>query len=161
MLRGSNTIYSVSINPIPPGADVIVTGNNTFRYFNLSNGLNIVRQEITAKENPGSTHYTCHTWAVGKLYVCTSQGEILQLDNKSCKGILEQSPQDGRAIEFVVSCNKGFITGGENNTLYFYSLETEGSKSICERRNKAPITISSQLPELKNVRIRSLAKSPN
>lgn len=159
MLRGTNSIYSVSINPTPPGADVVVTGNNTFRYFNL-NGLSIVRQEITSKENPGSTHYTCHAWAVGKLYVCTNQGEILQLDNKNCKGILDQSPQDGRAIEHIVACNKGFITGGENNTLNFFSLESEGSKSVCERK-KPSISLSSQLPELKNVRIRSLAKSPN
>jgi len=161
ILRGVNAIYGVSINPTPPNADVVVTGNNTFRYYNLSNGLQQIKQDITAKENQGSTHYTCHVWAAGKLYVCTNQGDILQLDAKACKGRLDCSPSDGLAIEYIVSCNKRLITGGENNSLYFFNLESEGSKSVCERHNAEAITISSQIPELLNVRIKSLAVSPN
>ena len=140
---------------------MVVTGNNTFRYYNLSNGLQQVKQEITAKENQGSTHYTCHVWAAGKLYVCTNQGEILQLDSKSCKGRIDCSPNDGLAIEAIVTSGKKLITGGENNSLYFFNLESEGSKSLCERQNMEAITISSQLPELGNARIRSLAVSRN
>ncbi len=159
-LRGVNAIYGVSINPFPPNADVVVTGNNTFRYYNLSNGLQQLRQEITAKENQGSTHYTCHAWAAGKLYVCTNQGDILQLDSKTCKGRMDCSPNDRKAIEHIVVCGKRIITGGEDNQLYFYTLESEGSKSVCERINTEAITISSQL-DVGNARIRSLAVSRN
>ena len=161
ILRGGNAIYEVSINPTPPTADVVVTGNNTFKYYSIGNGLQQLKQEITAKENQGSTHYTAHVWAGGKLYVCTNQGEILQLDSKSCKGRIECSPNDGLAIEHAIASNKHMITGGEKNSLNFFNLETEGSKSICERRNKDPIYISSQIKEIGNARIRALAVSPN
>lgn len=161
ILRGGNAIYEVTVNPMPPHGDVVVTGNNTFKYYNLGNGLQQLKQEITAKENQGSTHYTTHVWACGKLYVCTNQGEMLLLDSKSCKGRIECSPNDGQAIEHAVASNKYLVTGGERNGLYFFGLETEGSKAICERRNKEAIRISSFLPELGNHSIRSLAISPN
>lgn len=160
-MRGVNAIYGVSINPSPPSADVVVTGNNTFRYYNLSNGLQQLRQEITAKENQGSTHYTCHVWAAGKWYICTNQGDILQFDGKTCKGRMDCSPKDGLAIEHIVACNKRLITGGENNSLYFFNLESEGSKSVCEKQNAEAVRISAQLEEIGNARIRSLAVSPN
>ena len=99
ILRGGNSIYEVSINPTPPNADVVVTGNNVFKYYSLGNGLQQLKQEITAKENPGSSNYTTHVWANGKLYVCTSQGEILLVDSKSCKGKIESSPSDGLSME--------------------------------------------------------------
>lgn len=161
ILRGGNAIYEVSVNPTPPSADVVVTGNNTYKHYNLGNGLQQLKQEITAKENQGSTHYTAHVWAGGKMYVCTNQGEILQLDSKSCKGRIECSPNDGLAIEHAVASSKHMIVGGEKNGLNFFNLETEGSKSICERRNKETICISTYLPEIGNARIRALAISPN
>ena len=44
ILRGNNEINQVSINPSPPNADVVVTGNNTFKYYNLANGLQQLKQ---------------------------------------------------------------------------------------------------------------------
>jgi len=161
ILRGGNIIYDVTINPMPPYGDVVVTGNNMFKYYNLGNGLQQLKQEITAKENQGSTHYTTHVWACGKLYVCTSQGEILLVDSKTCKGRIECSPNDGQAIRHAIASNKYLITGGEKNGLYFFSLETEGNKAICERRNQEAIRISTSFPEVDNYSIRSLAISPN
>eukprot|EP00831_Metopus_contortus_P042287 TRINITY_DN3343_c0_g1_i1.p1 TRINITY_DN3343_c0_g1~~TRINITY_DN3343_c0_g1_i1.p1 ORF type:complete len:1270 (-),score=308.03 TRINITY_DN3343_c0_g1_i1:73-3882(-) len=161
-ISGMNAIYSVSINPNGGNSDVVVIGNNTFRYYNLSNGLQTLRSEITAKENPGSTHYTAIAWDGGKFYITTNQGEILQLDNKSCKGILDCSPKDGLSIEHIIAVKKGLVTGGENNSLNFFSLESEGSsKTIVTRNPSRPITISSQLPEVGTSRIRSLTISPN
>ena len=143
-------------------ADVAVTGQNLFRSYELrSGGLQPQRQEITAKESQGSTHYTCHAWVANKLYVCTNQGEIILLDGKTCKGVQEYGPSDGLGIEHIVACNKGFVTGGEANSLYFYTLDSEDSKGVFSRRNTNAVTLSSQLPELGKARIRSLAKSPN
>ena len=161
ILRGGNAIYEVSMNPTPPNIDVVVTGNNTFKYYSVNNGLQQIKQEITAKENQGSTHYTAHAWGAGKLYVCTNQGEILLVDSKSCKGRIECSPNNGLSIEHAISSGKYLITGGDNNEIFLYNIETEGSKSICERRNKEPIRISTYIPEAGNYRIRSLAISPN
>jgi len=161
ILRGINEINQVSMNPSSPSSDIIITGNNTFKYYNLNNGLQQVKAEITAKENSGSMNYRCHIWIAGKLYICTDKGEILLVDNKSCKGKIESSPNDGISIECVVANKSIMITGGGNTALNFFNIEVEGNKVICEKQNKDPIFISSRMKDMENANIKTLLISPN
>lgn len=161
VLRGPNEINQITMNPLPSSADIVITGNSTFKCYSLANGLQPVRAEITAKENPGSTNYRCHVWAAGKLYVCTDRGDMLLVDNKSCKGKIESSPSDGNSIECAVASKKLMITGGANNTLNFFSIEMEGNKVVCERQNKEAMCVSSQMKEMGSASIKTLLISPN
>jgi hypothetical protein len=161
ILRGINEINQVSMNPSPTSTDIVITGNNTFKCYNLNNGLQQVRAEITAKENPGSVNYRCHIWAAGKLYICTDKGEILLIDNKSCKGKIESSPSDGISIECAVANKSLMITGGGSTALNFFNMGVEGNKVICERQNREPIFISSRMKDIQNANIKTLLISPN
>lgn len=82
---------SFTISMMTSGLKVVVTGEQTYRFMQVSSDLHtleVLQDELAAEAPDGheiSKHYTVHTWTKDlqvRLMVCTIEGDILLANDK-------------------------------------------------------------------------------
>lgn len=125
-------VFQCSIQNIATELKIVVTGNQTYRYMNVSTDLhsiNLLQQELFATSDDGhevSKDYSCHIWTKDtmQLLVCTNEGDMLLLNHSG--EFLKYIPESpyGCSIDSICAFSRGLIVAGEGGNFWAFEGST-------------------------------------